>query len=205
MPFTLPAPTYNASNYAGTLIGAWANFTALAAEIVTAEANIAALQAQIALAPQSLFDHFANASTSGTGVVALYTDAIAGGQLSVNGQSIHFFYAGTTSVTNTGTRNWFVSFAGTNILDTNTLASSQQMGWRIEGDIVRDSANSVRCSVEIVISKSDRSNAIYSAAQTVNVGALTLTNPLNLILSGQASVSGNDITATEGKIQFVPA
>lgn len=154
--------------------------------------------------PRAIFDHFADSATSGTGVVNLYSDTIAANQLANNGDKLRAYYGGLTSVTNTGTREWFVTFAGTQILDSRAIGTSQSWHWKISVDIVRDSSSSVRCIAVWEAAKSDGNQVAQPVVKETKITGLTLTNTQALVLQGQASVAGNDITATQGLVEFYP-
>jgi hypothetical protein len=201
LPFTLPAPT--AQGFTGQNPPIWANFLAIANGASSLNAIISAINA-LPTPPLSLFDHFASVTTSGVAVTTLYSDTIAAGQLANNGDKLHAWYAGTMSVTNTGNRDWFLSFGGTTIFDTGGVGNSQNGSWFMNAEIIRESSTVVRCSVSSIASRGT-TVTVYSLTNFTRITGLTLSNTQALVLSGQASVAGNDITAAMGFVQFIPA
>jgi hypothetical protein len=147
----------------------------------------------------TLFDHFNSVSNVSTGETDLYSDSLPGDTLAFDGDKISAFYA--VSVISSGsTKRVRVYFAGTLIHDGTALTTSGAGNIQINVLIMRDSATSVRYTV---------SSTSYLATpvdvQSVgSLGSLTLTSPLVLKLTGQATATA-DLTAVLGSVSAVPA
>lgn len=151
--------------------------------------------------PHTLFDHFVDAGSTSTGETTLYTDTIAAGQLSVNGQRIRFKYEGSHA--NASTRQTKVKFAGTTIADTGALVAGSSTVWVVEGEVTRVSSTVVRYWVRY------SSNSTTAVDRIVvfrgEITGLTLSNTAVMAITGQAaSGATNDIVARSGRVTFEP-
>jgi hypothetical protein len=151
--------------------------------------------------PHTLFDHFADVGSGTTVETTLYTDTIAAGQLSVNGQQIEFAYSGKYA--SAVTKDIRLKFAGTTLFDSGALTITTG-SWSVEGVVQRVSATVVRWLVRY---NSDSSTAAdRSVTKQGETTGLTLANTAVLAVTGQAGASGanNDIVAQRGKVKFAP-
>lgn len=201
-----PANPYLGQLYFDTTLGYIVECTAIGAPTAGTPATWTQLVPP-APAPNvvPLFDHFADVSTTGTGVTTLYSDTIAANQLVTNGDKLHAWYGGSTTATNTGTREWFMTFAGTNILDTTAQATSQQWSWSIVADIIRESSTVVRVLTVFNASKTNGNTTLMPIVKYTRITGLTLSGTNALILQGQPSVATNDITASMGSVVYTVA
>lgn len=152
-----------------------------------------------------LFDHFADASNGTTVETDLYSDTLAAGQFSANGQKVTAQYGGTFVGDATSTQRLRAYFGGTLIFDTGALGVGvTAASWNLDVTTIRESTSIVRCTATL-----NTSFATLNAYATyTKVTGLTLANTQVLKITGTAAgVSGasNQITATEGYVQWLAA
>lgn len=153
----------------------------------------------------TLFDHFADVSNGTTVETDLYSDTLAAGQLSANGQKIVAQYGGVFVGDATSTQQLKAYFGGTAIFDSGALGVGVgTTNWDLYLTVIRVSASVVRVSATL-----NTSFASLSAyAKYTEVTGLTLTNTQILKITGTAAgVSGasDQITAKEGYVEWKPA
>lgn len=126
----------------------------------------------------------------------IYTYAIPGGTLSVNGNTIEFIAGGTFTGSLSTDKQIKVKFGSTTIFDTGSLAVSSSSSWKLEGSIIRTGATTQKCSISFVSSFASLSgDASYSTA------AETLSGSVNLKITGQGTLA-NDIVKEMAKTFF---
>lgn len=146
----------------------------------------------------SLFQHFADVGSVSTTETDLYSDSIAGGTLSGNGNTIFARYAGTFANT-TSAKRIRVYLAGTAIFDSGALTISAASDWDVAVTLVRESATVVRCSVAANLTGASTGEFANYARLT----GLTLSSANILKITGTASgtgVANNDIVASLGVV-----
>lgn len=184
-------------------INATTGFTLNGVDINTAGTLTAV--AYLSQVERVLFKHFTDAGNVTTGETDLYSDTIAAGQLSSNGQVITAKYGGITSASATATRAIRVYFAGTEIYDTGDLVFSVASGWSVDVEIIRVSATVIRYRVLTAIGNTG--TTVFEASYVAELTGLTLSNTNVLKITGQAGSVGaatNDIVAQLGYVEFKP-
>lgn len=155
----------------------------------------------------SLFNHFADVSTTSTNgsFDTLYSDTIAAGQLTTNGDKLVAQYGGTIVQSVTATRDLRVAFGGTTIFDSGALTTNiAGAAWSINVFIIRVDAATVRCKVVGSIDGVTTTTAVNYAS----VGTLTLTGTQALAITAAAAGTGAasaDITAKLGNVCYIAA
>lgn len=153
---------------------------------------------------KSLFDHFADMGNVGTGEDDLYSDTIAAGQLSANGQKLSAEYGGIFVSSATATRQIRIYFGGTLIFDTGALTLSLSSAWTAYVTITRVSAAVVRC----MVSFATEGAALAAYTSYTEVTGLTLVNTQVLKITGEAAGVGaatNDIVAKLSNVEWLAA
>ena len=148
-----------------------------------------------AYALESLFDEYADATTSGTSGETLYTYTLPAATLAANGDSVNAVYMGTFAA-NANQKELNIDWFGIGLTG---IATMQNGGaWRIEVDAVRVSASVVRLSVQTT-------HGTSTSTEYTEVTGLTLANSQTLMLSGRTPTSAGDLTARAAKGVFIPA
>lgn len=191
-----------------------AEIEAISGDLITARGSYASMAARIAKTPISLFNLYANISTTSTGgsFDDLQSVTIAAGQLAANGDRILARWVGQAVGHATATRQVRIVFGGTTIADSTAYATNGDGGlylyvWDIE--IVRVSSSVVRTSL-------NGSNPPYSAVSALpfaggaytEVTGLTLANTQVLKITAAATGAGaasGDITGRSLTVSYFPA
>lgn len=189
-----------------------AEIEAISGDLITARGSYASMAARIAKTPISLFNLYANISTTHTDGTFddLQSVTIPAGQLAANGDRLLARWVGQGVEHATATRQVRLLFGGTTVLDTTAYVSSSGVGhyvWDIE--IVRVSSSVVRISVS-------GANAAYTAvsflpfsgAAYTEVTGLTLANTQVLKITAAATGAGaaaSDITGRSLTVSYFPA
>lgn len=142
-----------------------------------------------------LFDHYIDATNSGTSETDLYSDAIPANILSATGEKLVAEYSGTMS--NVGTSNVLkLYFAGTVLYSNNLVGLTGN--WQINVTIYRTGSNTVRC-----VTKAWDEVNIYTIH--TDIGSVTFSNTNILKLTGTNDVAGSSMTAKTGFVKWLPA
>lgn len=152
----------------------------------------------------SLFDHYVNAGNVTTGETDLYSDSIAAGTLSTNGDKLEVEYGGVFVSSGTATREVKIYFGGTQIFDSGALTLSLSAAWTIYVTVIRVSATVVRT----MTSMTTEGAALAAYTNYAEVTGLTLANANVIKITGQAAGVGaatNDIVAKLGNVRKVGA
>lgn len=166
--------------------------------------NAAYDKIQTLLIGNALFDHYANAGNVTTGETDLYSDTIAAGQLSANGDKLEAEYGGVFVSSGTATREIKIYFGGTVIFDTGALTLSLSSAWTTYVTIQRVSTTVVR----YMISFTTEGAALAAYTSVGELTGLTLSNTNILKITGQAAGVGaatNDIIAKLSHVTFLKA
>lgn len=151
-----------------------------------------------------LFDHFADAGNGTTVETDLYSDTIAAGQLSSNGDKLAAEYSGIYVFSATASRQVRIYFGGTLVYDTAALTLGAAVtGWQFNVAIIRKDASTARVST--VAFTTTASAVPYWAYVEVTA---TLSSSQILKITGQAGGVGaatNDIVAKMGKVVYTKA
>lgn len=151
----------------------------------------------------TIFDHYADGGSVGTGETTLYTDTVVAGRLAANGDKLFIFYGGALA-NSTSTKRIKVYFGGTVIFDTGALTISASSDFDIKAVIIRDSSTSIRATVSANLTGASTG----SYANYITVTGLTLSNTQIVKITGTAGGIGsadNDIVASIGNILYQPA
>lgn len=152
----------------------------------------------------SLFDHISDGGNGGTAETDLYSDTIAAGQLTANGDKLEAEYGGVFVSSATATRQVRIYFGGTAIFDTGALTLSLSSAWTGYATLIRQDSATVRYMISLTTEGA--ALAAYTAVGTL--GGLTLSNTNILKITGQAAGVGaasNDIVAKLGTVAYVKA
>jgi hypothetical protein len=142
-----------------------------------------------------LFDHYTDATNSGTVETDLYSDAIPANILSATGEKIVAEFTGT--MTNAGTSNVLkLYFAGTQLYSNDLVGLTGN--WRLKVMIYRTGASTVRCVVDVF----DETNVYVIHT---DIGSITFSNTNILKVTGTNDVGGSSITAKTGFVKWLPA
>ena len=188
-----------------------AEIEAISGDLITARGSYASMAARIAKTPISLFNLYANISTTSTGgsFDDLQSVTIAAGQLASNGDRILARWAGVPVLHATATRQVRVVFGGTTIADTTAYATGYGGIYVWDIEIVRVSSSVVRTSL-------NGNNPAYSAVSALpfaggaytEVTGLTLANTQVLKITAAATGAGaasGDITGCSLTVSYFPA
>jgi len=165
-----------------------------------------AIQTQLNKRPLALFDRFADtASTSTDGTEDdLYSNTIAAGQLTANGDMIRESEYAVFAGSATATRRLKKYFGGTLIWDSGTLTLSAGGDFSLTTEIIRESSTVVR--VTVTVASTSASNVPY--VTYTRITGLTLSGTNILKTTGIATGVGAapaDITNKMAKIRYEPA
>lgn len=209
-PVTDAGLTYNAltntlatTTFVGALTGNASTATALATSRTINGVGFDGTANIVIPVPTTLFTHFADAGNATTAETDLYSDTLAAGQLSANGQTVEAEYAGVFVSSGTATRQVRLYFGGTLIFDSGTLTLSLSSAWTVYVTIIRVSSSVVRC----MISMTTEGAALAAYTAYTEVTGLTLANTQVVKITGQAAGIGaasNDIVAKLGKLIWFP-
>lgn len=153
----------------------------------------------------TLFDHFADVGNVGVGEDDLYSDTLPAGLLAANGDKIRAHYAGSWVGHASDTRRMRWYFGGSLAYDTSAYATTNSAAFSVNVEIIRVSASVVRFSLNGAVPPfSSISPLPLTAAAYAEITGLTLANTQILKFTGEA-VADNDIVASMGYAQFIPA
>ena len=188
-----------------------AEIEAISGDLITARGSYASMAARIAKTPISLFNLYANISTTSTGgsFDDLQSVTIAAGQLASNGDRLVARWVGQLVGHATATRQVRVVFGGTTIADSTAYVTGYGGIYVWDIEIVRVSSSVVRTSL-------NGNNPAYSAlsalpfagAAYTEVTGLTLANTQVLKITAAATGAGaasGDITGRSLTVSYFPA
>jgi hypothetical protein len=154
---------------------------------------------------KTLFNHYADVNNTSTTETDLYSDSVAANQLLNNGDKLVAQYGGTFAGGATSNQTLKAYFGGTNIFSSGALGvGTGTTYWNIDVTCIRESSTIVRCSAVLTTSFA----TLMASSKYTKITSLTLTNAQILKITGQAGGAGgasNQITASEGFVQFIPA
>jgi len=147
-------------------------------------------------------------TSTGTPASAVETDlhsfTTVASSLGTDGDGLNMTSAGTFAGNASATSQLRVYFGGTQIFASGALTAAAAGSWRIECEIIRSSATTVRC-----ITHFTAANAVTTPLVTqTDLTGLTLSNSNILKVTGQgggASPALNDVVYKLGRIRFEPA
>ena len=188
-----------------------AEIEAISGDLITARGSYASMAARIAKTPISLFNLYADISTTSTGgsFDDLQSVTIAAGQLAANGDRLVARWVGQVVGHATATRQVRLLFGGTTIADSTAYVTAYGGIYVWDIEIVRVSSSVVRVSV-------GGSNPTYSALSALpaaggaytEVTGLTLANTQVLKITAAATGAGaasGDITGRSLTVSYFPA
>ena len=189
-----------------------AEIEAISGDLITARGSYASIAARIAKTPISLFNLYANISTTSTGgsFDDLQSVTIAAGQLSSNGDRLVARWVAQGVAHATATRQVRLLFGGTTVLDTTAYATnSGTPNWVWDTEVVRVSSSVVRVSV---LGANPAYTALsplsFSGGAYTEVTGLTLANTQVLKITAAATGVGaasGDITGRSLTVSYFPA
>lgn len=152
-----------------------------------------------ALVTRTIFNRFANATTTTTAQETLWSNTIAANTFISDGGTLKFVYAGLTA-NNANEKEWQLQFNGTVLIGPNYISNIYD--WRIEGYIVRASSSEVRCFTSFTCAKG---TADAIAVDYVEISGLSLTSTnYNLVLKVTTADASGDITAKMAQAVYSP-
>ena len=188
-----------------------AEIEAISGDLITARGSYASIAARIAKTPISLFNLYANISTTSTGgsFDDLQSVTIAAGQLASNGDRILARWVGQLVGHATATRQVRLLFGGTTIADSTAYVTGYGGIYVWDIEIVRVSSSVVRTSL-------NGNNPAVSAVSALPVAGgaytevtgLTLANTQVLKITAAATGAGaasGDITGRSLTVSYFPA
>lgn len=156
------------------------------------------------IASDVLFDQFADATVGGA-EADIYTNTLAAGQLSANGQKILVSYGGNFVTGGTELTQLKVYFGGTAIWDSTGVApTTGTTSWGVSVEIIRVSSTTIRYNVRL--NTTGASGYVYNKVD--QLAGLTLSNTNILKITGTSSGVGSgsgDIIGKMGYVEFKPA
>lgn len=188
-----------------------AEIEAISGDLITARGSYASMAARIAKTPISLFNLYANISTTSTGgsFDDLQSVTIAAGQLAANGDRLLARWVGQAVGHATATRQVRIVFGGTTIADSAAYATGYGgiYVWdieivRVSSSVVRTNANGNNPAI------SDISALPVAGAAYTEVTGLTLANTQVLKITAAATGAGaasGDITGRSLTVSYFPA
>ena len=188
-----------------------AEIEAISGDLITARGSYASMAARIAKTPISLFNLYANISTTSTGgsFDDLQSVTIAAGQLAANGDRLLARWVGQAVAHATATRQVRVVFGGTTIADSTAYVTGYGGIYVWDIEIVRVSSSVVRTSLNgNNPAYSDLSALPFAGAAYTEVTGLTLANTQVLKITAAATGAGaasGDITGRSLTVSFFPA
>lgn len=188
-----------------------AEIEAISGDLITARGSYASMAARIAKTPISLFNLYANISTTSTGgsFDDLQSVTIAAGQLASNGDRILARWVGQVVGHATATRQVRVVFGGTTIADSTAYVTGYGGIYVWDIEIVRVSSSVVRTSLNGNNPAVSAVSALPFAAGTyTEVTGLTLANTQVLKITAAATGAGaasGDITGRSLTVSYFPA
>ena len=189
-----------------------AEIEAISGDLITARGSYASMAARIAKTPISLFNLYANISTTSTDGTFddLQSVTIAAGQLASNGDRLVARWVGQGVAHATATRQVRLLFGGTTVLDTTAyVTNSGTPNWVWDTEVVRVSSSVVRVSVSganpayTALSPLPFSGSVYA-----EITGLTLSNTQVLKITAAATGVGaasGDITGRSLNVTYFPA
>lgn len=188
-----------------------AEIEAISSDLITTRGSYSTMAARMAKAPISLFNLYANISTTHTDGTFddLQSVTIAAGQLASNGDRILARWAGVPVLHATATRQVRAVFGGTTVADTTAYATTAGGVYVWDLEIVRVSSSVVRVSL-------NGNNPAYTAFSFLpfaggaytEVTGLTLANTQVLKITAAATGAGaasGDITGRSLNVTYFPA
>lgn len=148
----------------------------------------------------SIYDAYTDVNNSGTGETDIYSYTTPANTLELDGGKLSFNY--TLSLSDiTATAQIKVYFGGTAIANTGALTVSATGAVIVSGWIIRTSATTARCSVNI--SSPTASTAVYTSETDLTGLTLSSTNILKITAqAGGAGGGSNDITGKMATVSW---
>lgn len=158
----------------------------------------------------SLFDHYADASSTSTDGTEddLYSDTTPASVLGADGDKLVADYGGSFVSSATATRKVKVYFAGTAIFDSTALILSSGNSWTCRATIVRNAGGAGTGKVRYAVTFTTEGASTASYTKTGELTGLTLSGTNILKVTGAAASTGaasGDIKATVGTVYWKPA
>lgn len=149
-----------------------------------------------ALLTRTIFNRYANATTTTTSIETLWSNSLAANTFISNGGTLKFVYAGSTA-NNGDEKEWSLQFNGTALVGPNFIANIYD--WRIEGHIIRASNSEVRCFTQFTCAGQ------YPVLDYVEITGLDLAaTSYSLVLKVTTADASGDITAKFAQATYSP-
>lgn len=188
-----------------------AEIEAISGDLITARGSYASMAARIAKTPISLFNLYADISTTSTGgsFDDLQSVTIAAGQLAANGDRLLARWVGSAAAHATATRQIKAVFGGTTVVDATAYATAYGGHYVWDLEFVRVSSSVVRTSLNSNNPPySDLSALPFAFGSYTEVTGLTLANTQVLKITAAATGAGaaaSDITGRSLTVSYFPA
>lgn len=144
----------------------------------------------------SLFDRYADATTTGTSIETLWTNTLAADTFTANGDKVIAEYFGIFA-TNGNNKAFRMQFGGTSLTASSTFTQSGG-GWEARLVAIREDSDTVR-----VVSRYICNDQTEVFVDTIN--SLDFTGTLAVVLQGVTSGGAGDLTAKLGFAAKHPA
>lgn len=150
-----------------------------------------------ALLTRTIFNRYANATTTTTSIETLWSNSLAANTFISNGGTLKFVYAGTTA-NNADEKEWSLQFNGTVLIGPAYIANLGD--WRIEGHIIRASNSELRCCSQFTCFGSQYPLVDYVEITGLDLAATSYT----LALKASTTDASGDITAKFAQATYSP-
>lgn len=136
-----------------------------------------------------------------SGTVVLYTQTVAGGTLANDGSVLHVKAWGTVNANMSGEQDISIKIGSTVLATTQKGFSGPAGTWRLEADIIRVNATSVKAIGEGIILDGTTTVTATMASDPITV---TLASDFDIVVDVEASSGSTDATAEAVYVEHVP-
>lgn len=136
-----------------------------------------------------------------SGTVVLYTQTVAGGTLANNGSVLRVKAWGKVNANMSGDQDISIKIGSTVIATTQKGLSGPEGTWRLEADIIRVNATSVKTIGEGIILDGSTTVTATLADDPITV---TLASDFDIVVDVEASSGSTDATAEAVYVELVP-
>lgn len=156
---------------------------------------------------RALQSSYTDESNSGTSETDVLQYALAANTIRSTSEFLEFDYSGSTLVGGGGTRRLKVVFAGSPILDTNTVTPAAATTWRVFGQIICSayglgSSCSVRAAVSLSWAYPSTGAALAIGTSHTSVSSINFESASNTLkMTLTSSGSSGDLTAKTGVVR----
>ncbi len=159
-----------------------------------------------ALLTRTIFNRYANATTTTTSQESLWSNSIAANTFISDGGMLEFWYVGKFA-SNTRLKAFEVTFGSTSIFNSNSfddisISGASGAGWQIHGQIIRASSSEVRYFTQLT-ARGLTAPETWTKANEITGLDLAAT-AYNLVLKATTEDVAGDLTAKFAKCIYHP-